>query len=235
MMARKEKGKGQKQLFPPDQQIAAIRKKLPIYKPHDLRSLLAEAKANQNPDGDDIGLVAAFLRRNGAQMEDLLRRLGIDPSQPNAWQRGFYQLAVCQHRVGHVAWYPRRTNRNAVRWTPDHDYELLCEVAVLKAKGLSERRAIAKIAADPKSRKLFPCREQEGRHSPKGTQQVRREAALRARCQKLIAAARGRSLLDLFGVAPKDGSGFFERKLRYLDEANFFRQLVKPSEKDLVT
>jgi hypothetical protein len=229
-MVRKEKGKGQKQLFPPDQQIAAIRKKLPIYKPHDLRSLLAEAKANQNPDGDDIGLAAAFLRRNGVQMEDLLRRLGIDPSQPNAWQQGC-QLAVCHHRVGHVAWYPRRTNRNAARWTPDHDYELLREVTVLKAKGLSERRAIAKIAADPKSRKLFPYREQEGRHSPKGTQQERREAALWARHQKLIQSTRGRSLLDLFGVAPKDDSGFFERKLRDLDEANFFRQLVTPPPK----
>lgn len=230
-MARKEKGKVQKQLFPPDQRIAAIRKTLTIYKPHDLRSLLAEAKAHQNPDGDDIGLAAALHRRNSVQVEDLLRRLGTDPSQPNAWRQGFYQLAVCHHRVGHVAWYPRRTNRNAARWTTDHDYELLRGVAVLRAKGLSERRAIARIAADPKSCKFFPYREQKGRHFPKGKQQERREAALRARYQKLIASARGRSLLDLFGVAPKDGSGLFERELRDLDEAHFLPQLVKLSEK----
>jgi hypothetical protein len=43
----------------------------------------------------------------------------------------------------------------------------------------------------------------------------------------LIASARGRSFLDWFGVAPEDGSGFFERKLRELDEAHFFRHLVK--------
>lgn len=232
-MPRKEKGKGEKRLFPSDQQIAAIRKKLPIFKAHDLRSLLAEAKASQNAEGDDIALVAALRQCTADQIQDLLRRLGVDPSQPDAWQRGFYLLAACHHRIGYLAWYPRRTNRNAARWTPEHDYELLREVTVLKAKGLSERRAIAKIAADPKRRKSFPYREQEGRHFPRGTQLERREAALWARYQKLIASARGRSLLDLFGGVREDGPSFLERVLRDLDEGDFLQQLVNqtPSKK----
>ena len=122
--------------------------------------------------------------------------------------------------------------------TPEHDCELLWQVTMLKAKGLSERRAIAKIAADPKRRKSFPYREQEGRHFLKGTQKERREAALWAHYQKLIASARGRSLLDLFGGARMDaGAGFFQRMLRNLDEIDFLRQLVNqmPSKTKQVT
>jgi hypothetical protein len=162
------KGKKQISLFPPDQQIAAIREKLPIFKAHDLRSLLAEANPKQNADEDDIGLVAAALRhRTADQMQDLLRRLGVDPSQPDAWRRGFWLLAVCHHGVGHIAWYPRRTSRNAARWTPEHDYDLLCQVTRLKAEGLSERGAIAKIATDPRRRKSFPIANKKEDISPK--------------------------------------------------------------------
>ncbi len=233
VMARKEKRKGEQRLFPPDQQIAAIRKRLPIFKAHDLRSLLAEAKASQNAEGNDIALVAALRRRTTIQIRDLLRHLGVDPSRPDAWKGGFYLLAFYHHRIGHLAWHPRRSNRNAARWTPEHDYDLLREVTVLKAKGLSERRAIANIAADPKKRRFFPYREQERRHFPKGTQQERREAALWAHYQKLIASARGRSLLDLFGNVREDGPSFLERVLRDLDEVDFLRQLVNqiPSKK----
>jgi hypothetical protein len=215
-MSRKRKK--QVLLLPPNREIEARRKKLPIFEAHDLRSLLAEAKARQLVDGDDAAVLAALRRRNEVQMQKLLRALGVDPSRPDAWARGFFLLAHYHHGVGHLAWYPRRTNRNAAKWTPAQDLELLREVIMLTRDGLSKRRAIAKIAADPKKMRLLPYREQKSRYFPKGAERERREAALWARFQKLIASTRGRSLFDLFGSAPRDGLSFWERMLRDLDD-----------------
>ena len=208
-------------LLPPDREIGGGRKKLPVFKPHDLRSLLAEAKASQNVDGDDIAVVVAFRRQNVIQMQRLLLCLGVDPSQPNAWEKGFFLLAHYHHGVGQLAWYARRTNKNAVKWAYAQDLELLREVIMLTQDGLSQRRAIAKIAADPEKMRLFPYREQKSRHFPASTQRQRREAALWARFQKLIASAPGRSLLNLFGGAHSGSLGFWERTLRDLDEGRF--------------
>jgi hypothetical protein len=58
-MARKRKK--QILLLPPDREVEARRKKLPIFEAHDLRSLLAEAKASQHVDGDDAAVLAALL------------------------------------------------------------------------------------------------------------------------------------------------------------------------------
>jgi hypothetical protein len=91
--------------------------------------------------------------------ELLLRRLEIDASKPDAWQRGFFRLANLHHGVGQLAWYPRRINRNASTWTSDDDLALLREVMILQQQGLSERRAVKKLVADPKKRKLFPYRQ----------------------------------------------------------------------------
>jgi len=206
-MSRKRKK--QVLLLPPNREIEARRKKLPIFEAHDLRLLLAEAKGRQLVDGDDAAVLAALRRRNEVQMQKLLRALGVDPSRPDAWARGFFLLAHYHHGVGHLAWYPRRTNRNAAKWTPAQDLELLREVIMLTRDGLSKRRAIAKIAADPKKMRLLPYREQKSRYFPKGAERERREAALWARFQKLIASTRGRSLFDLFGSAPRDGLSFF--------------------------
>ena len=95
---------------------------------------------------------------------------------------------------------------------------------MLRQKGFSERRAIAKIAADSKKMRLFPYRE-KSTYFPKGTERGRREAALRAHFQKLIASRRGRSLFDLFGSAPGDGLSFWERTLRDLDDGDHVRSL----------
>jgi hypothetical protein len=223
-MARKRKK--QILLLPPDREVEARRKKLPVFEAHDLRSLLAEAKASQHVDGDDAAVLAALRRRNEVQMQKLLRGLGVDPSRPDAWKRGFFLLAYYHHEVGHLAWHPRRTNRNAAKWTPAQDLELLREVIMLTRDGLSQRRAIAKVAADPRKMRLFPYRE-KSRYFPKGTQRGRREAALWAHFQKLIASTRGRSLFDLFGGAPRDGLSFWERTLRDLDDGDYLRSLEK--------
>lgn len=212
-MARKSKKR-----IPPDRWVEAKRKKLPVFKAHDLRSVLAEAKTSQHVEGEDIAVLAALRRRNEVQMQRLLRALGVDPSRPDAWARGFFLLAHYHHGVGQLAWRPRRTNANAAKWTPAQDLELLREVIMLTRDGLSQRGAIAKIAANPIKMRLFPYREQETRHFPKGAQRIRREAALRARFQKLIASTRGRSLLDLFGGARRDSLGVWGSLLRHLDD-----------------
>jgi hypothetical protein len=165
-MARKRKK--QILLLPPDREVEARRKKLPIFEAHDLRSLLAEAKASQHVDGDDAAVLAALRRRNEVQMQKLLRALGVDPSRPDAWARGFFLLAHCHHGVGHLAWYPRRTNRNAAKWTRAQDLELLREVIMLTRDGLSQRRAIAKIAADPEKNALVSLPRTEVKVLPQG-------------------------------------------------------------------
>src|SRR5215831_18910725 len=122
-------------LFPKDDDVRSERRRVPVFDPHDLRSLISEAKANGEADVD-TAFVFTFRRRNESQMRDLLRRLGVDPSRPDAWERGFFHLAFLHHGVGHLAWYPQRTNKNAVTWTPDHDLVLLREVFILRQGGL---------------------------------------------------------------------------------------------------
>ena len=135
-MARQRKRQSKISLLRTDQEIRAERKKLPIFKARNLRSSIAEANANQSVGGD-FAILTAFRRRNTIQMEDLLRRLGVDPSQPDAWLRGFLLLAHYHHGVANLGWYPRRTNRNAATWTPAHDFAILREVEMLrKLQGL---------------------------------------------------------------------------------------------------
>jgi hypothetical protein len=182
-------------LLPEDGEVRSARRKLPVFHPHNLRSLISEAKKNNEADLD-TAFVLAFRRRNEAQLKHLLRRLGVDPSKPDAWERGFLHLAVLHHGVGHLAWYPRRGNRNSATWTPAHDVALLREVILLRQKGLSERAAVKKLATDPKKRQLFPYRMHGYRFST-GEDPKKREAALWARLQKLKARTRGTSILDL--------------------------------------
>ena len=112
-------------------------------------------------------------------------------------------------------------------WQVDHDIALLHEVAILKSDGLSERRAIKRSAADRKKRHLFPYREQKHRPSAKGTEQKRREDALRARLNKLKTSARINSILELMSGDPKELLSSYEQALLDLDKANAVPLLVK--------
>jgi hypothetical protein len=224
-MAGKRKSQS-KILFPPDdQQRKAKRRRLPVFEAHDLRTLIKEAEASPN-DGANAFLFA-FRRRNEAQMNELLRRLGVDPLQPDAGMKGFLLLAHYHHGVGRLAWNPRRTNRNAATWAVEHDFILIREVAILNARGLSDRAAIAELAADRKKRQLFPYREQARRHFPKGNELKRRQDALWSRLQKLRKSARGRSLFDWFGGVHDDGLDFYDRILRDLARTDILAGLVK--------
>jgi len=141
-------------LHPDPRRFNAERKKLTIFKPHDLQSIINVAQ----PNGGQLlpnEPVLEFRRRNQKQMVDLLRCLGIDPSRPDAWEKGFYLLANYHHGVGHLTWRIPRTNRNAVKWTNAADRTLLMEVATLKTTGLSEQQAIKRIVSDPQRENSF--------------------------------------------------------------------------------
>jgi hypothetical protein len=196
-------------LLPKEHWVRSARRKLPVFKPHDVRSLVSEAKTNGNTDIDTAFLLA-FRRRNDAQMKDLLRGPGVDPARSDAWQRGFFHMAFLHHGVGHLAWFPNRTNRNSATWTSSHDLALLREVFLLRGRGLSERAAVKKLASDPKKRQLFPYRPH--RFST-GEDPQKREAALWARLQKLKAQSRGTSILDLLLGVSQDGLSSIERSL----------------------
>jgi hypothetical protein len=217
-MLKAKKKQSKISLFPTDQQINSLRKKLPVFKAHDLRSLISESGASSKVDLD-TALISVFRKRNEIQMNDLLQRLGVDTSQPDAWLKGFFHLATIHHGVGHIAWYPPRGNRNSATWTPTHDAALLSEVIILRQKGFSERRAIKKLAADPKKRGQFPYRKQGYRFSI-AEEPRKREAALWSRLQKLKAAARGTSIVDLMVGTSPEGLSSIEHKLFDLDLLN---------------
>jgi hypothetical protein len=213
-MQKARKARSKISLFPPDQRIDAWREKLPVYPAHDLRSLVSEAKKLATADVD-LAFISVFRRRNENQTKDLLRRLGVDPARSDAGWRGFFMLATIHHGVGHIAWDRPRTNRNSATWTLDHDRTLLREVTILGAQGLSERHAIKKLVADPEKRRLFPYRQK--RDFSTGGDQRKREAALRARLQKLKASSGDSSLLSQLLGTDRDALSSIERKLHDLD------------------
>ena len=214
-MAKARRRQSKISLLPKDHEVKSALRKLPVFDPHDLRSLISEAKANDRADVHTAFLFA-FRRRNEAQMTDLLRRLGVDPSRVDAWERGFFHLAALHHGVGHLAWYPRRINRNSATWTPEHDLALAREVFLLRQAGLSERAAVRKLATDPKKRQLFPYRMHGYRFSTDEDPQ-KREAALWARWQKVKTPAHGRSIVDLLWGVSRSGLNSIERMLYELD------------------
>ena len=221
-MAKARKQRSKISLVPKDDQVKNALRKLPVFDPHDLRSLITEAKTNDKADVD-TAFFLAFRRRNDAQTTELLMRLGVDPSRPDAWERGFFHLASLHHGASHLAWYPRRTNRNSATWTPTHDLALLQKVVVLGQRGLSERAAVKKLATDPNTRKIFPYRKQGYRFSAVEEPQ-KREAALWARLQKVKASACATSIVDLLLGESQDGLSSIERSLYDLDMSSLLPQ-----------
>src|SRR5262245_18634308 len=96
MAAKARKQRSKISILPKKHEVKSARRKLPVFGPHDLRSLMTEAKTNDKADVDTAFLLA-FRRRNETQMKDLLRRVGVDPARSDVWQRGFFHLAVLHH------------------------------------------------------------------------------------------------------------------------------------------
>jgi hypothetical protein len=171
-------------IFPSDQRLLEMRNKLPEFAPHDVQSLIEEARGNNEEE------LYVYRRRTVSQLNELLKFMSIDPSRSDAHSRGFFRLAQMCCGTGRLASYRNRTNRSAATWTFNHDMNLLREVTILQGKGFTQRGAVKKLVADKSKRRLFPYREHR-RVSAAGEQQ-RREAALWARLQKLKASVRGK-------------------------------------------
>jgi hypothetical protein len=213
--------KQNRNLLPPDPiKFNAKRKGLPKFEPHDLRSIINKARSSADQSGIDEAVVLEIRRRNQRQMLDLLRGLGINPSQPDAYQKGFYWLAFYHHGVGHLAWQRSRTNRNAATWTNGDDLNLLVEVIRLKATGLSELEAIKRIASDRRTNKLFPYREQSHRSGSDFSVQKepkKRRSALRRRLQRLKVSSTENSILNQLLGPGWNAQSNFERLLYAFD------------------
>lgn len=169
--------------WPTETELAAEREQLPQFDPHDLQSLVKEARL-KSPQGDTNAAFIAVLReRNNHQISELLLALSVDSSRPDVWKRAFIRLAYFHHGMGHLEWRSRNPTKNAATWSSEHDMKLLEEMGALKAKGLSERAAVRKLATDRRMQKLFPYRPQ--RATSVAGEQARREAALWRHWQKL--------------------------------------------------
>jgi hypothetical protein len=169
--------------WPPEAELTAERQQLPHFDPHDLRTLVDEARL-KSPQGDtNAAFIAALRERNNHQISELLLALNVDSSRPDVWKRAFIRLAFIHHGMGHLQWRPRILKKNAATWSSEHDMKLLEEMSALKAQRLSDRAAVRKLAADRAKQKLFPYRPQRATSVAGGKE--RREEALWRHWQKL--------------------------------------------------
>jgi hypothetical protein len=132
---------------------------------------------NADPTVEEIN---ELIRRLAAYrpLADFLRALGINPKTDEAKRLTAFMLA---HMVLGVKKLPRPKPATD-RWTIAHDVALHTQVIRLQRdEGLSERAAVAKIAANWN----FPYKSQAGRRSPKFTHEQQRAAALLSRWSAL--------------------------------------------------
>jgi hypothetical protein len=99
-------------------------RKIPKFKPHNFSSLTREAEA-EGPQATIDTIFRVYGLRTWDQIFHLLKSLGCDPSDPDAFKIGFRQLAMRDYGAGQIAFSPRRTNKNATNWTPAHDYSAM--------------------------------------------------------------------------------------------------------------
>jgi hypothetical protein len=201
---------------------------VPSFNPHDLRTLVAEAAA-----GGDHAFLLAFRQHTQNQAIKLLTQMGIDPSQPDAWQRGFFWLAYCYCGVGHLAWHERRSNKNAATWTPDKELKLLEAVIKLRAEGLSELAATQRIASDPQFKESLPYRQEGDRGSSNFSKQhatKKRQAALWRHLQHIKEQSSGPyALLDQLAGPGWNAQSAAERVLYAIDFIVASKLLASPS------
>lgn len=198
-------------LIPDPEALEKWRRKLPHFRPHDLTVLLSETRS-QGLSGKklDEAVVLRMRQINDAQLKQLVSALGVESVHSDFWQRAFFLLAHLHHGVGHLSVRPKKTNRNAAVWTLDHDQLLIREMLILKSQGLSDRKAIEKLASDSRKGKLFPHRAQMDTKLLRDTKK-QHKAALRHRWQTIKAASSIESLGRQLGYSP--GESDLERTL----------------------
>ncbi|MGD0148596.1 MAG: hypothetical protein ABSB77_08430 [Xanthobacteraceae bacterium] len=80
-------------VFPDSEQLKARRKSLPKFKPLELDELAKRPRADDDPEDDFARLTRTLQQENNRRMVVLLRHMGVDVAQPDAWHRGFFLLA----------------------------------------------------------------------------------------------------------------------------------------------
>ena len=104
---RRKRKRASSVLWPSEAEVTASRERLPQFDPHDLRSLVNDARS-ASPQGDtDAAFITALRERNNQQISELLRALNVDRSRPDVWQRAFIRLAFIYHGMGHLEWRRR--------------------------------------------------------------------------------------------------------------------------------
>ena len=123
-MAPKEnrRSRSSVQIYPDAEAMEKLKARLPTFPAHDVTGILRLPTSEAKLEADRV--TASVI--NG-QLDELLKALGIDPSTPDAWRKGFQTLAAIHYGTGHFTFdRPIPPNRNAAKWTPQHD-ELLYE------------------------------------------------------------------------------------------------------------
>jgi hypothetical protein len=135
----------------------AQRYTLPWFEPYDLHEFRTEAgRIAEVASIDALNAHYVVLHAlEKAQVEQVLKSLGCDPSTPD-WRSAFFKLARHFCNVGQV----QRARRDTRKWTAEKENILLREVLRLKGKGLSERQAIKMIAENPLFDDVLPHTEQ---------------------------------------------------------------------------
>ena len=155
------------------------------------------------------------------QLEQLLRSMGIDPADPDAWRIGFFLLACLHYDVGK----PPRTNSNAEKWSRDHDLALLREMVQARSRQeqagsrrFNREQAIKELVHDRSKHHLFPYK--------KLSSNKQRQDALRARLNTIRKRTKvgDAAFTTVFGSLPQN---IIEEALRVFDLALVEASIVK--------
>ena len=162
-------------LVAPDERILKrLRNRLRPFQPLNLREIISEAKASGKLSAEQVRK-----KRADAQIRQLLQILGLQADESPNWEQAFYRLAVVLLGVDHVIFTPRRGKGSSLKWDELAQILLFGMMYRLTKQGLSERKAIEAIAADPTRWGQLPEIEQRKRPRYGGKiEQSRRKAAL---------------------------------------------------------
>src|SRR5580704_16056224 len=79
-------------VFPDSEKLKARRKSLPRFKSLELDELAKHPGEHDDTEDHFARLTRILRRETNHQMLELLRRLGVDAAQSDAWRKGFFWL-----------------------------------------------------------------------------------------------------------------------------------------------
>lgn len=128
-------------------------------------------------------VLAQFKMETERQIDEVLKALGYNRSDPHAWEKAFRDLVEIHHGGGAIAArIDMPSNRHASRWTLAQDDLLVSRVDELRAKGHSISAALKIIAKDSRFCEKLP--KPSGQHSTANSAN-RRSATFKKRLQTI--------------------------------------------------